>query len=81
MYRETESFFKKSHAAFSDTYSLNSYGILAYALIIGNQECKEDSSKEPVAIKVFINENDTIIYSIPSTQKVSLLCRSLTFLL
>ena len=25
MYRETESFFKKSHAAFSDTYSLNSY--------------------------------------------------------
>lgn len=36
-------------------------GILAYALIIGNQECKEDSSKEPVAIKVFVNENDTII--------------------
>ena len=25
MYRETESFKKKSHAAFSDTYSLNSY--------------------------------------------------------
>ena len=25
MYRETESFLKKSHAAFSDTYSLNSY--------------------------------------------------------
>ena len=25
MYRETESFFKKSHAAISDTYSLNSY--------------------------------------------------------
>ena len=26
MYRETESFLKKSHAAISDTYSLNSYG-------------------------------------------------------
>ena len=25
MYRETESFFKKSHVAISDTYSLNSY--------------------------------------------------------
>ena len=25
MYRETESFLKKSHAAISDTYSLNSY--------------------------------------------------------
>ena len=36
-------------------------GILAYALIIGKQECKEDASKEPVAVKVFINENDTII--------------------
>lgn len=35
--------------------------ILAYALIIGKQEYKEDSYKEPVAIKVFINENDTII--------------------
>ena len=35
--------------------------IFAYALIIGKQECKEDGSKDPVAVKVFINENDTII--------------------
>lgn len=35
--------------------------IFAYALIIGNQGYKENVSKEPVAVKVFINENDTII--------------------
>lgn len=35
--------------------------ILAYALILGKQDRKEDVSKEPVAIKVFINENDTVI--------------------
>lgn len=36
-------------------------GILTFAIIIGKQECEEDVSKEPVAVKVFINENDTII--------------------
>lgn len=36
-------------------------GILVYALIIGKQECKEDASKESVAVKVFLNENDSII--------------------
>ena len=35
--------------------------ILAYALIIEKQDSKEDASNEPVAVKVFINENDTII--------------------
>lgn len=35
--------------------------IFAYSLIKIKQESKEDASKEPVAIKVFINENDTII--------------------
>lgn len=35
--------------------------IFAYALIIGKQNCTENASKEPVAVKVFINENDTII--------------------
>lgn len=35
--------------------------ILAYTLIIVKQDHKEDVSKEPVAVKVFINENDTII--------------------
>lgn len=35
--------------------------ILAYALIIGKQDRKEDVSKDQVAVKVFINENDTII--------------------
>lgn len=36
-------------------------GILVYALIIGKQERKEDASKELVAVKVFLNENDSII--------------------
>lgn len=36
-------------------------GIIVYALIIGKQERKEDASKEPVAVKVFLNENDSII--------------------
>ena len=36
-------------------------GILVYALIIGKQERKEDASNEPVAVKVFLNENDSII--------------------
>lgn len=36
-------------------------GIFTYALIIGKQEYNEAGSKEPVAVKVFINENDTII--------------------
>lgn len=35
--------------------------IFVYALIIGKQEYNEAGSKEPVAVKVFINENDTII--------------------
>lgn len=35
--------------------------ILAYALIKVKQESKENASKEPVAVKVIINENDTII--------------------
>lgn len=34
---------------------------LAYALIIEKQDSKEGASNEPVAVKVFINENDTII--------------------
>ena len=36
-------------------------GIFVYALIIEKQEYNEAGSKEPVAVKVFINENDTII--------------------
>ena len=36
-------------------------GIFVYALIMGKQEYNEADSKEPVAVKVFINENDTII--------------------
>ena len=36
-------------------------GIFVYALIMGKQEYNEVGSKEPVAVKVFINENDTII--------------------
>lgn len=35
--------------------------IFVYALIIGKQVYNEACSKEPVAVKVFINENDTII--------------------
>lgn len=35
--------------------------IFVYTLIIGKQEYIEAGSKEPVAVKVFINENDTII--------------------
>lgn len=44
--------------------------ILAYALIIGKQDRKEDVSKEPVAVKVFINENDTIIPALSAEIKV-----------
>lgn len=36
-------------------------GIFVYALIMGKQEYNEAGSKEPVAVKVFVNENDTII--------------------
>lgn len=35
--------------------------IFVNALIIGKQEYNEAGSKEPVAVKVLINENDTII--------------------
>ena len=42
MYRETESFFKKSHAAISDTYSLNSYNYCQFSeiLLTLRSECK-----------------------------------------
>lgn len=36
-------------------------GIFVFALIMGKQEYNEAGSKEPVAVKVFVNENDTII--------------------
>lgn len=36
-------------------------GVIAYALIMEKQDSKEDTTLEPVAIKVFFNENDTII--------------------
>ena len=36
-------------------------GVITYALIMEKQDSKEDATQEPVAVKVFINENDSII--------------------
>lgn len=44
-------------------------GVIAYALIMEKQDCKEDATQEPVAIKVFINENDSIIPALSSEIK------------
>ena len=43
-------------------------GILAYALILNKPNSKE-TTKEPFAVKVFINENDTIIQALSSDIK------------
>ena len=44
-------------------------GVIAYSLIMEKQDCKEDTTQEPVAIKVFLNENDTIIPALSSEIK------------
>lgn len=43
--------------------------ILAYALFLDKKECREDTRIEPVAVTVFINNNDTIISTLSSEIK------------
>lgn len=44
-------------------------GILAYALIINKPERNDDSGTHPIKVNVYLNSNDTIVYSISSEIK------------
>lgn len=44
-------------------------GILAYVLIINKPERNDDSGAQPIKVNVYLNNNDTIVYSISSEIK------------
>lgn len=44
-------------------------GILAYVLIINKPERNDDSGAQPINVNVYLNSNDTIVYSISSEIK------------
>lgn len=44
-------------------------GILAYVLIINEPERNDDSGAQPINVNVYLNSNDTIVYSISSEIK------------